>query len=98
MLTNDKIKYTSSPLTDKGRSQYCQLSTANCTTNMTKPEFSFEVCYGTTNEFPSLSIDSLSVRIYTDTSFNNFLNGGSQGGQIIFITDIENQSCKLAWN
>ena len=25
MLTNDRIKYTSSPLTNKERSQYCQL-------------------------------------------------------------------------
>ena len=46
ILTNDRMKYTSSPLTDKERSQYCQLiGQLNWITNMTKPEFSFEVCY-----------------------------------------------------
>ena len=48
--------------------------------------------------FPSLNIDSLSIRIYTDTSFNKLPNGGSQGGQIVFSTDNENQSCPLVWN
>ena len=64
---------------------------------MTKPEFSFQVCYANTivdyaaishifqlikvlkcikseksyTKFPSLNIDSLSIRIYTDASFNN---------------------------
>ena len=91
---------------------------------MTKPEFSFEVCYTSTIvnsatishiiklnkvfqhikseklyiKFPSLNIDSLSIRIYTDESFKKFPNGESQGGQIIFIADNENQSCSLAWN
>ena len=45
-----------------------------------------------------LNIDSLSIRTYTDTSFNNHSNGGSKGGQITFIADNENQSCPLAWN
>ena len=31
--------------------------------------------------FPSLNIDSLSIRIYTNTSFNKLPNGESQGGQ-----------------
>ena len=42
ILTNVRIKYTSSPLTDKVRSQYHQLiGQLNEITNMTKPEFSF---------------------------------------------------------
>ena len=117
MLTNDRIKYKSSPLTDKERSQYRQLiGHLNWITNMTKPEFNFEVCYASTIvnsttisditklnkvlkhikseksyiKFPSLNIDSLSIRIYTDTSSDNLPNGGSQGGQIIFITDNKN--------
>ena len=49
MLTNDRIKYTSSPLTDKKRSQYRQLTgQLDWITNMTKLEFSFEVCYTST--------------------------------------------------
>ena len=80
---------------------------------MTKPEFSFEVCYASTIvnsatisdiiklnkilmhnksektyiKFPSLNIDLLSIRIYTNERFNNLSNGGSQDGQILFITD-----------
>ena len=123
MLTNDRMKHTSSPLTDKERSQYHQLiGQLNWITNMTKPEFSFEVCYASTIvnsatisditklnkvlkhskseksyiKFPSLSIDSLSIRIYTDASFNNLPNIGSQGGQILFITGNKNRSCPLA--
>ena len=46
MLTNDRMKYTSSPLTDKERSQYLQhIGQLSWTTNLTKLEFSFEVCY-----------------------------------------------------
>ena len=89
---------TYSPLTEKEKSQYRQLiGQLNWITNMTKPEFSFEVCYASTIvnsatisditmlnkvlkdikseksyiKFPSLNIDSLSIRIYTNTSFNN---------------------------
>ena len=49
-------------------------------------------------KFPSLNIDSGSIRIYTDASFNNHSNGGSQGGQIVFITDNKNRSCPLTLN
>ena len=49
MLTNDRIKHTSSPLTGKERRQYHQLKgQLNWITNMAKPEFSFEVCYAST--------------------------------------------------
>ena len=116
---------TYSPLTEKEKSQYRQLiGQLNWITNMTKPEFSFEVCYASTIvnsatisditmlnkvlkdikseksyiKFPSLNIDSLSIRIYTNISFNNLPNGGSQGGRILFITDNENRSCPLVWN
>ena len=46
MLTNDRMEYTSSPLTDKERSQYPQhLWQLSWITNLTKLEFSFEVCH-----------------------------------------------------
>ena len=49
MLTNDRMKNTSSPLTNKERSQNRQLiGQLNWITNMTKPEFSFEMCYANT--------------------------------------------------
>ena len=104
MLTNDRVKYTSSSPADEERSQYRRLiGHLNWITNMRKPEFSFEVCYtskivnsATISDitklnkvlkhiksekpyikFPSLNIDTLSIRIYTDASFNNLPNGGS---------------------
>ena len=49
MLTNDRMKHTSSPLTGKERSQYRQLiGQLNWITNMTNPQFSFKVCYANT--------------------------------------------------
>ena len=49
MLTNDRMKHTSSPLTGKERSQYRQLiGQLNWITNMTNPQFSFKVCYADT--------------------------------------------------
>ena len=91
---------------------------------MTKPEFSFKVCYANAIvnsetisditklkkvlkhikskesyiKLPSLNIDSLIITIYTNASFNNLPNKGSQGGQILFITENENWNCPLAWN
>ena len=38
------------------------------------------------------------LMVYTDASFNNLLNGGSQGGQIVFLCDESNNSCPLSWN
>ena len=49
-------------------------------------------------KFPSLDIKSISVKTYTDASFNNLPHGGSQGGQLVFITDKEHRSCPIAWN
>ena len=47
---------------------------------------------------PKLDLNSLSIKVFTDASFNNLPNGGSQGGQITFITDNENNSCPVHWN
>lgn len=41
-------------------------------------------------KFPSLDIDSLSMRVYTNASLNNLPSGGRQGGQIIFRADNKN--------
>lgn len=41
-------------------------------------------------KFPSLSIDSLSMRVYTNASLNNLPSEGSQGGQITFRSDNRN--------
>ena len=48
-------------------------------------------------KFPHLDLKTLQIKLFTDASFNNLPNGGSQGGQIIFVTD-GNSLCPLHWN
>jgi len=48
--------------------------------------------------FPRLDKDSISVKVFSDASFNNLPNGGSQGGHIVFLTDKNNNSAPIAWN
>ena len=48
--------------------------------------------------FPSMNLESTSIVVYTDGSFNSLPNGSSQGGQIVFLVDSEGRSCPLAWN
>ena len=47
---------------------------------------------------PHLDLKKLQLKLFTNASFNDLPNGGSQGGQIIFITDGNNNSCPLYWN
>ena len=48
--------------------------------------------------FPSMDPLQVKLTVYTDASFNNLPKGGSQGGQIIFLSDF-NQNCSpIAWN
>mgnify|MGYP001796156622 CR=1 FL=1 len=48
--------------------------------------------------FPSFNQDTLRLQLFTDASFNNLPNGGSQAGQIIFLTDSENNASPIYWN
>ena len=41
-------------------------------------------------KFPCLDLKTLQVKLFTDSSFNNLQNGGSQDGQIISMTDANN--------
>ena len=47
--------------------------------------------------FPTLDIVSTRVVAFTDSSFNNLDDGGSQGGQIVFLKDKFNRSCPISW-
>lgn len=38
------------------------------------------------------------LTFHTDASFNSLPNGGSQGGQLIFLNDDEGNCCPIAWN
>ena len=49
-------------------------------------------------KFPRLDLRSLNIKVFTDASFNNLPNGGSQGGQIVFLCDDNNKCCPLSWN
>ena len=49
-------------------------------------------------KFPKLNLDHLCLKVYTDASFNNLPNGGSQGGRIVFLCDESNNYCLLSWN
>ena len=48
-------------------------------------------------KFPALCHATTEIVAYTDSSFNNHDDGGSQGGQIVFISDHESQSCPISW-
>ena len=48
--------------------------------------------------FPCLDPNSTEITVFTDASFNNLPNGGSQGGHVVFINDITGKSCPIAWS
>ena len=48
--------------------------------------------------FPCLDPRSLHIRCYSDASFNNLPNGGSQGGHIVFLCDSSDRCCPLTWS
>ena len=48
-------------------------------------------------KFPALCSASIGIVAHTDASFNNHDDGGSQGGQIIFVSDDRNHSCPISW-
>ena len=47
--------------------------------------------------FPVLDCTSIQVIGYADASFNNLNDGGSQGGQIIFLADASRNACPVSW-
>ena len=47
--------------------------------------------------FPKLDLSSLHVRVYTDASFNNLPDGGSQEGHLVLLADSSNFCCPIAW-
>ena len=43
-------------------------------------------------------MESLNIKLYSDASFNNLPNGGSQGGFIILLSDKYNNVAPIAWS
>ena len=46
-------------------------------------------------QFPKLDLNTVKLQLFTDASFNNLPNGGSQAGQITFLTDPKNRTSSL---
>ena len=49
-------------------------------------------------KIPQLDKNSPRLQLFTDASFNNLPNGGSQAGQIIFLSDSWNNCSPVYWN
>ena len=49
-------------------------------------------------KIPQFDKNSLRLQLFTDASFNNQSNGGSQAGQIIFLCDSRNNCFPTYWN
>ena len=47
--------------------------------------------------FSKLDLSSTHIRVYTDASFNNLPEGGSQEGNIVFLADAHNACCPISW-
>ena len=47
--------------------------------------------------FSRLDLSSLQIRVFTDASFNNLPEGGSQEGHIVFLADAHNACCPISW-
>ena len=48
-------------------------------------------------KFPELDLESLQLVSFSDASYSNLRNGGSQGGHLTFLVDKNNNSCPLEW-
>ena len=46
-------------------------------------------------QFLKLDLNTVKLQLFTDASFNNLSNGGSQAGQIILLTDSKNRTYPL---
>ena len=46
----------------------------------------------------TLLFESLYIKVFSDASFNNLNNGGSQGGFVVFLSDKFNKIAPTAWS
>ena len=47
---------------------------------------------------PQLNLNKIKLQLFTDASFTNLPNGGSQASQIIFLRDDKSNKCPLYWS
>ena len=48
-------------------------------------------------KFQNVQKNLISIECYSDASFGNLKDGGSQGGYVIFISDTDGNRCPVAW-
>ena len=48
--------------------------------------------------FPHLNLPNTRLVMFSDASYNNLKDGGSQGGHVVFLVDDQLQSCPLLWS
>ena len=46
----------------------------------------------------TIDMESLNIKLYSDATFNNLLNGSSQGGFIILLSNKYNNVAPIAWS
>lgn len=49
-------------------------------------------------KIPKLNLNSLEIKVFTDASFNNLIDGKSQGGHLAILVDSFGQSSIITWN
>ena len=96
------------PLTKAERTQHRSATgQVNWVAGISRPGISSSVCRASTkfkiirnvkSTKSCIKFSCLDLKLFTDVSFDNLPHGGSQGGQIIVITDGNNNSCPLYWN
>merc|ERR1712026_514830 len=47
---------------------------------------------------PELDLNNLTIKVFTDASFNNVDGGLSQGGYIVLLTDTSGKSSPICWS
>ena len=47
--------------------------------------------------FPKLTLSSVHLRVYSDASFNNLPDGGSQEGVLVLLSDSSNKCSPISW-
>ena len=48
--------------------------------------------------FPKLTLSSVHLRVYSDASFNNLPDGGSQEGFLVLLSDSSNKCSPISWD
>ena len=50
-----------------------------------------------TLKYPKLDHNTNFIECYSDASYGNMADGGSQGGYVIFLSDMDGARCAITW-